>query len=197
MIKRLYIALAALLSLVAVQETGAQNYFALKTNLLHDATASVNLAAEYAFAPKWSVQLEGSLRLWDAYGFTLDHCTVRPEARYWFGKRFNGLFASAYLLGGKATVGHFYDLSRIYRRFPNLDSFLLKDALMLSGGLGLGYDLALSNHWNVEFAASVGYMFVKGDEYDYYNQDSPPLLQGSVFDYVGPTAFSVSIVYLF
>ena len=183
--------------MMAVQEAGAQNTFALKTNLLHDATASVNLAAEYAFAPKWSVALEGSLRLWDAYGFTLDHCILRPEARYWFCERFNGLFASAYLMGGQATVGHFYDFSRIYSRFPNLDSFLLKDALLLSGGVGLGYDLILSRHWNVEFAASAGYMFVQGDEYDYYDQDSAPLLKGSVFDYVGPTALSVSIVYLF
>ena len=197
MIKRLTIALAALLTLMAVQEAGAQNTFALKTNLLHDATASLNLAAEYAFAPKWSVALEGSLRLWDAYGFTLDHCIIRPEARYWFCERFNGFFASAYLMGGQATVGHFYDFSRIYSRFPNLDSFLLKDALLLSGGVGLGYDLILSRHWNVEFAASAGYMFVKGDEYDYYDQDSAPLLKGSVFDYVGPTALSVSIVYLF
>lgn len=197
MIKRLSIAFAALLTLMAMQEAGAQNTFALKTNLLHDATASVNLAAEYAFAPKWSVQLEGSLRLWDAYCSTLNHCIVRPEARYWFCERFNGLFASAYLLGGTATVGHFYDFSRTYRRFPNLDSFLLKDALLLSGGVGIGYDLILSRHWNVEFAASAGYMYVKGDEYDYYDQDSAPLLQGSIFDYVGPTALSVSIVYLF
>ena len=197
MIKRLIRAFAALLTLAAVQEAGAQNTFALKTNLLHDATASVNLAAEYAFAPKWSVALEGSLRLWDAYGFTLDHCIIRPEARYWFCERFDGLFASAYLMVGQATVGHFYDFSRIYSRFPNLDSFLLKDALLLSGGVGLGYDLILSRHWNVEFAGSLGYMFVKGDEYDYYDQDSAPLLEGSIFDYVGPTAISVSIVYLF
>ena len=197
MTKRLIIALAALLTLTAVQEAGAQNTFALKSNLLHDATASVNLAAEYAFAPKWSVALEGSLHLWDAYGFTLDHCIIRPEAHYWFCERFNGLFASAYLMGGQATVGHFYDFSRIYSRFPNLDSFLLKDALLLSGGVGLGYDLILSRHWNVEFAGSLGYMFVQGDEYDYYDQDSEPLLKGSIFDYVGPTALSVSIVYLF
>lgn len=195
--KRLYIILAALLTLMAVQETEAQNTFALKTNLLHDATASMNLAGEYAFAPKWSVQLEGSLRLWDAYGFTLDHYIVRPEARYWFCERFNGFFASAYVLGGKATVGHFYDFSKIYRRFPNLDYFLLKDATLLSGGVGVGYDLILSRHWNVEFAGSLGYMFVKGDEYDYYDQDAGPLLTGSIFDYVGPTALSVSIVYLF
>lgn len=197
MIKRLTIALATLLTLMAVQEAGAQNTFALKTNLLHDATASANLAAEYAFAPKWSVALEASLRLWDAYNVTLDHAIIRPELRYWFCERFNGFFASAYLLGGKATVGHFYDFSKIYRRFPNLDSFLLKDALMLSGGVGVGYDLILSRHWNVEFAGSLGYMFVKGDEYDYYDQDYGPLLTGSIFDYVGPTALSVGIVYLF
>jgi len=195
--KRLYIILAGLMSILALQEVGAQNRFALKTNLLHDATASANLAAEYAFSPKWSVQLEGSVRLWDAYDVVLDHYIARPELRYWFCERFNGLFVSAYALGGKATVGHLWDFSQYYQRFPNLDSFLLKDALMLSAGGGIGYDLILSRHWNVEFAASVGYMFVKGDEYDYYSDDPEPLLRGSIFDYVGPTALSVNIVYLF
>ena len=78
-----------------------------------------------------------------------------------------------------------------------LDSFLLGDALLLSAGVGAGYALILSRHWNVELEGSLGYMYVKGDEYDYYDREAGPLLRGSIFDYAGPTALRVNIVYLF
>ena len=194
--KRLLLAVSAVLFALGVQEMRAQNDLALKTNLLHDATASFNLAAEYAMAPKWTIQLEGSIRIFDAYNVTLDHYLIRPEVRRWFCEDFNGWFLSAYMMGGKASVGRLWDLSQIYSRFPNLKNFLLKDATLASLGFGGGYDWILSRHWNLECALSLGYMFVKGDEYD-VNYLSTPLLEGSIFDYFGPTGFSLSIVYLF
>ena len=196
MIKRIILAITAALLALAAQEVRAQNDFALKTNLLHDATASFNLAAEYAMAPKWTIQLEGSVRLFDAYNVTLNHFLLRPEVRRWFCEDFNGWFLSAYMMGGKASVGRLWDLSSIYGRFPNLKNFLLKDATLASLGVGGGYDWILSRHWTIECAVSLGYMFVKGDEYD-LEDTTTPLLEGSIFDYLGPTGLSLSIVYLF
>lgn len=40
--------------------SGAQD-IALKTNLLYDATATVNLGAELGIAPKWSFDLSGNI----------------------------------------------------------------------------------------------------------------------------------------
>lgn len=185
----------ALLMLGAVQKAGAQNEFALKTNLLHDATASFNLAAEYAVASKWTIQLEGAVRLFDAYDITLNHWLVRPEMRYWLCESYNGFFISGYAMTGMATVGRLWDFSPVYYRFPNLKNFLLKDATLVSAGLGIGYDWILGRHWNLEAAFSLGYMFVQGDEY--HTEDDTPLLTGSIFDYTGPTGLSLSIVYLF
>ena len=53
--------LAVLASLTLAASTSfAQNKWALKTNLISDATLSPNLALEYAFAPKWSIELSGA-----------------------------------------------------------------------------------------------------------------------------------------
>ena len=199
-------ALLVFLTFGAVQKAGAQNDLALKTNLLHDATASFNLSAEYAMASKWTIQLGGAVRLFDAYNVMLNHWLVRPEVRYWLCEDFNGFFVGGYGMAGVVNAGHLWDLSAIYHRFPNLKNFLLKDASVFSAGATGGYDWILGRHWNLELAFSLGYMFVKGDEYNlsvddngkyYLAEDAKPLLTGSIFDYTGPTALSVSIVYLF
>ena len=184
----------------------AQTSWALKTNLLHDATASVNLALEYAFAPKWSVELSGSYNGWNVADMRWRHWIVQPEARYWFCERFSGGFVAAHVLGGQATLGSFWDFSQYGPKFPNLKTFLLNNALVLGVGAGIGYDLVLGRHWNVEFELGVGYMYVTGDEYElvkaadgthYLPAGAQPVLAGSIFDYLGPTKLAVSIVYLF
>lgn len=196
MSKRIILALSAMFLVLAAQEARAQNEFALKTNLLHDATASFNLSGEYAMATKWTIQLGGSLRLFDAYDVMLNHWLVRPEVRYWLCESFNGFFVSGYAMTGQVNAGHLWDLSSIYYRFPNLKNYLLKDAMVVSAGAGIGYDWILSRHWNLEAAVSLGYMFIQGDEFD-LDDLSTPLLEDSIFDYTGPTGLSLSIVYLF
>ena len=62
---------------VGIGSLGAQNRWALKTNLLHDATASVNLALEWGFAPHWSIEAGGSLNKWQLPGeLSLKHAIV-------------------------------------------------------------------------------------------------------------------------
>ena len=205
-IRLLCFAIALNALLLAAAPAGAQNKFALKTNLLHDATASVNLAAEYAFAPKMSIELSGSYNGWVVKDIRLQHMLVQPELKFWFCERFNGAFLDVHALAGTATLGSFYDFSQHYRKFPNLQTFLLKDALVLGFGGGIGYDWILSRHWNVEVELGLGYMFTKGDEYvlstaadgsHYLPDDAIPVLEGSIFDYLGPTKLALSVVYLF
>ena len=192
--------------LLAALPSGAQTHWALKTNLLHDATASVNLAAEYAFAPKMSFELSGSYNGWVVNDVRLQHMLVQPELKFWMCERFNGAFIDVHGIAGKATLGCFYDFSQHYSRFPNLKTFLLNDATVLGLGGGIGYDWIISRHWNVEVEMGLGYMFVKGDEYvlseaadgtHYLPANAMPVLEGSVFDYLGPTKLALSVVYLF
>ena len=75
--------LTIVLTLLGVGTLFAQNKVALKTNLLHDATASVNLGVELGVAPKWTVQLSGSYNGWTVNDMRWRHALVEPEVRWW------------------------------------------------------------------------------------------------------------------
>ncbi len=56
-----------LLAILIVGATGAAVYaqsVALKTNVLYDATATVNVGAEVQLAPRWSLDVSGNLNAW-------------------------------------------------------------------------------------------------------------------------------------
>lgn len=194
---------AALLMAGSLQ---AQDRFAVKTNLLHDATGSVNLGVEVGITPKWTAQIAGSYNDWQIGDFWTNHWLVSPEVRYWFCERFAGTFVSVHAHAGDATLGGFWNFSKFYRRFPNLRTFLLKDALTMGLGVGIGHAFVLGRHWNLELELGLGYMYTKGDEYEltekadgthYLPDNAIPVLKGSIFDYIGPTKMAVSLVYLF
>ena len=57
---------------------------AVKSNILYDATATVNLGAEIAFNRHWSLDISGNYNGWDvASDKSWQHWMVQPEARYW------------------------------------------------------------------------------------------------------------------
>ena len=203
--KKYIISLLAL-ALIGVGSAMAQDRVAIKTNILHDATASINLGVEVGVAPKWTIQLSGSYNNWPVDDIRIRHALVEPEVRWWTCERFNGFFVGTHLVGGSIAVGSLWDFSKYGSRFPNLKDYLLNDAFMLGGGAVLGYDLILGRHWNLEFELGLGYLYVTGDEYrmstasdgtHYLPVGAKPVLKGSVFDYVGPTKVAVSIVYRF
>ncbi|MCX4263737.1 MAG: DUF3575 domain-containing protein [Muribaculaceae bacterium] len=80
--------------LLALTSFGAVNSreTALKTNLLYDATATVNIGLEQAVAPKWSIDLSGNLNAWNMHdGARWKHWLVQPEVRYWFCQALDGI----------------------------------------------------------------------------------------------------------
>ena len=178
-----------------VGNLGAQNHWALKTNLLHDATLSPNLALEWAFSQHLSVEVSVSANMWDIPdGAKLKHLIAQPEFRWWPCDRFSGWFLDVHAIGGYLpSVGGFWDFSQYYEKFPNLKTFQLRDAIVLGGGIGFGYDFVISRHWNLELEAGLGYIFTRGDEYTM----DVLVLKGSKFDYIGPTRLAVTFCYLF
>lgn len=53
-----------LLGLLCFTNAKAQ-YVAVKTNLLYDAAATVNLGVEVGIAPKWTLDISGNLNAWN------------------------------------------------------------------------------------------------------------------------------------
>ncbi|MDE5916022.1 MAG: DUF3575 domain-containing protein, partial [Duncaniella sp.] len=74
---------AALLGAFCCIHTSAQD-IAVKTNLLYDASLTINVGAEMQVAPKWSVDLSGNYNPWTlSGGKKWKHWLIQPEARYW------------------------------------------------------------------------------------------------------------------
>ena len=66
---------------------------AVKTNLLYDATTTMNLGLEIGLGKKWSLDLSGNYNPWKFDDETrLRHWGVQPELRYWLCEKFNGHF---------------------------------------------------------------------------------------------------------
>ena len=82
-------------------------HFAMKTNLLYDATLTANAGMEVGLAPKWSFDLSGNYNGWAVDGKKWKHWLVQPEFRYWFCDHFAGHFLGVHLLGGQYNFGNF------------------------------------------------------------------------------------------
>jgi len=174
---------------------------AVKTNLLYDATATVNAGLEFGLAPRWTFDLSGNLNAWEIKsGSYWKHILVQPELRYWFCDRFAGTFLAVHGLGGIMNVGGI-DLPTWLQKFPrDIDLSNLKDqryqGWFAGAGVGLGYDFVLGKHWNLELEAGYGWVFTKYDSY-VCEECGDKLEEGVKKNYFGPTKAAVNLVYVF
>lgn len=186
--------LSVALSLGTLGGLRAQNVWAVKTNLLSDATTNLNLALEFAIAPHWSMEMSATLNNWPIKSLNVRYGLVQPAVRLWFCEHFSGGFVSAYAIGGHIhRISGLPDLSKYWDKLPNWKDFSLQHGMMLGGGLSIGYAFVLGRHWNLELEAGGGYLYVRGLEY----YENTLVSDRSVFDYWGPTKLALNLVYLF
>ena len=170
--------------------------FAVKTNLIYDATATVNVGMEVGLAPRWTFDLSGNLNTWSKNEYTKwKHWMVQPEARYWFCDRFSRHFIGAHLLTGAFNFGN----------INNNISFLGTDLSVLSdyryqgyacgGGLAYGFAFVLSKHLNLELEVGAGYVYLDYGKFEC--ADCGRKVGEGNHHYVGPTKAAINIVYLF
>ena len=185
-----------LLSISALQGLRAQNV-AVKTNVLGDAFLNPNAAVEVGLAPKWTLDVSGSLNLWTVGdGHKWRHWLVRPEARYWVCQRFAGHFFGLHAIGGQYNFGKL----NIPFKFLGSDFRELKhkryEGWGIGAGLAYGYAWPISKHWNVEAEVGFGWIWTRFDSYPCANCGSK-IDDGKTHNYVGPTKLAVNVVYLF
>lgn len=192
--KLLVVALAILSSAFASM---AQN-FAVKTNLLYDATATINVGAEIGIAPRWTGNISGNYNAWDnpyGQGF-YKHASIQPEIRFWFCDRMAGHFIGLHGHGGAYNFG----------LIPNNLKFLGNDFSSLTdyryqgyfggGGLTYGYAWAVAEHLNIEFELGVGYAYTEYDKFECY-ECGRKLAEAVPYHYIGPTKLGINLVYVF
>ena len=79
--------------------------WAIKSNLLYDATTTINLGIEKTIAPKWTFDLSGNYNPFQfSDNMKWKHWLVQPEFRWWTCREFSGHFLAAHLVGGLTTL---------------------------------------------------------------------------------------------
>ena len=174
----------------------------VKTNALYLATSTPNIGLEYAFADRFSLELEGGYNPW-----TLDsdrnmkakHFLVSPEVRYWFCEAFNGHFIGInanYTLFNLSVV----DVPAVF--FPSARSAMVLEDLKnrrsegWAAGAGLTYGCVwpIARRWNLECTVGLGYWYT---DYDKFESRKCGLFQEHVsHGAFGPTALGISFIYL-
>lgn len=179
----------------SVSQLRAQDW-AIKSNIVYDATASINLGVEIGLAPKWTLDVSGNLNAWSKDENTRwKHWLVQPEARYWFCDRFSRHFIGAHAIGGAFNLGGINNnLS-----FLGTDFSVLKDqryqGYAFGAGVAYGFAFMLSEHINLELEAGFGYMYL---DYDIYACGNCGRKIGKDnHHYVGPTKAAINLVFLF
>ena len=179
----------ALLLFLSVPQKGIGQHFALRNNLLYDATLTPNLGVEMRLDSVWSAGLNIGLNAWDINKESNKkwrHILVNPNVRKYhgfkrdtlciYGTRSDGTFGvvrdSVVTRGAK-----YYEADLIYSHFnvgntripfglysAVKDRRLQGDLIALGGKYG--YSWILSRDWRIEAEAgiAVGYAWFK--EYD-------------------------------
>ncbi|MDH6306896.1 hypothetical protein M2459_003477 [Parabacteroides sp. PF5-5] len=159
---------------------------ALKTNLLYDATSTINLGLEIGLAPQWTLELPVNYNPWDfPKDRKLKHWGGQPEVRYWLCEKFNGHFfglhahVAGYNVGGLKIFGlndHRYE-GNLY-----------------GGGISYGYQWILSKRWSIEATVGVGYAYL--DHAKYPCEKCAEKIDDYTKNYFGPTKAGISIIYI-
>ena len=170
---------------------------AVKTNLLYDMTATMNLGAEVRMSPQWTLDVSAN---WNPWTFSDNkkwkQLSFQPEARYWFCEAFNGHFLGAHLLGG------IYNMSNWDTDFTFLgtDFGKLKDhryeGWMLGAGIAYGYQWILSKHWSIEAEIGIGYVYSRYDKYE-CPTCGDLLEDNQSHNYFGLTKAAINLIYVF
>lgn len=193
---KIKLCVALLMALFAGMFASAQKV-ALKTNLLYDATATVNAGIEIGLAPRWTLDISGNFNDWTmSHNRKWKHWLVQPEARYWFCERFSGHFIGIHAHGGEYNFGNLKNGIK----FLGSDFSKLTDnryqGWYAGGGLSYGYAWILGKHWNLEAELGIGYIYTRFDKYP-CAECGEKIEEDASHHYFGPTKLALSIVYLF
>ena len=144
-VKRILIILT---TVVFVSTSAPAQEIALKSNLLYDATTTLNIGAEFGISSKITLDVSGNLNAWTfGGGKQWRHWLIQPEARYWLSQKFNGHFVGLHAHGGNFNVANIKFIDTENERHQGY---------LLGAGLTYGYNWALSSRWKLEAAIGLG-----------------------------------------
>lgn len=197
--KNKHVTLIILIALLAAIPALAQKT-AVKSNLLYDATTTLNLGAELALSDKYTLDVSASYNPWT---FKNDRkmklWLLQPEARYWFCEKFNGHFLGAHLHGGQYNWGGMLPWgSGNGKMFGVIKDRHIQEnryqGWLLGAGVSYGYQWILSKRWSLEANIGVGYASLSYTRYPCGTCGSKT--GDGHKNYFGPTKAGISLIYI-
>lgn len=180
-----------LIAFMAISLPTKAQWLGVKTNLLYDATSTINLGVEVGLAKQWSFDLSGNYNPWT---FSDNKKTkmwmIQPEARWWTCERFLGQFIGVHLLGGQYNWGGMmpWGITNDNIRQHRYEGWAI------GAGVSYGYQWILGKHWSIEATLGIGYARSKYDKYKC--QECGERLKSGKRDYFGPTKAGITLIYM-
>lgn len=172
---------------------------AVKTNLLYDATSTLNLGFELGLSPKWTLDISGNYNPWE-FGDNrkMKHWLAQPEFRFWLCERFNGHFFGLHAHGGQYNWGGMLPWGFSNGKMLGVESRQMSnyryEGWLVGAGISYGYQWILGNRWNLEASVGVGYAHLNYGKYKC--EKCGEKLSDEHRNYFGPTKASISLIYL-
>ena len=181
--KKVFILILVILCTFAVNSKAQK--IAVKSNLLYDATTTLNLGLEVGLARKWTLDVPFNYNPWKFNdGARLRHWGVQPEVRYWFCESFRRTFIGVHGHYADFNVGGFPDWSFISENMQNNRY----QGHLYGGGISVGHSWILKKRWSLEASVGVGYARIVYEKY--------PCAEDTSKNYFGPTKASLSLIYV-
>lgn len=163
----------------------------VKSNLLYDATTTINIGAEFGLGKKTTLELPFNLNPWTfSDNKKFKHWMLQPELRFWNCEVFNGFFWGIHAHGGQFNVG---GIKLPLGVFHTLEDHRY-EGYFYGAGLGVGYQWVLGNRWNLELGIGAGYTRFEYDKYK-CKHCGEKLKEGGR-NYIGPDRVALSLIYI-
>ena len=168
-------------------ESKAQK-IAVKSNLLYDATTTMNLGLEVALVRRWTLDIPVNYNPWKFDETRLKHWGIQPELRYWFCESFNRTFVGLHAHYADFNVG---GLPGLFSENMQKNRY---QGHLYGGGLSVGHSWILKKRWSIEASIGLGYARIEYEKYPCAECGSR--LKSDTRNYFGPTKVGISLIYL-
>jgi len=197
-----------LFGICLICQFGYSQTLAVKSNVLYDATSTINLGVEFALSEIWTLDISGNFNPWafpqrtvnsshvllSQHDAIMKHWMIQPEFRRWFCEPFHGHFAGLHVHGGQFNVGGLTFLPEGWGK--NGIQQKRFEGWLAGGGMSYGYHWIFNSRLSLEFSLGMGYTFLKYDKYNHYADTEPTQLDRNHYrmHYIGPTKVGISVI---